>query len=50
MAESINEKKELTLNGQPVTLEKLNEMKANPSLKIEEVAPGKYISKQRLNG
>lgn len=50
MAESNNEKKEITLDGQTVTLEKLNEMKSNPSVRIEEVAPGKYISKKRLNG
>lgn len=43
-------KKETTLDGQPITLEKLEEMKKNPSVKIEEVAPGKYISKKRLNG
>lgn len=44
------EDQKITINGKEATLEQLNEAKKNPSVKVEETAPGVYITKQRLNG
>lgn len=48
--ETLNENTQITLDGQPVTQERLEEARKKPNIKIVEVEKGKFKTLSRMHG